>query len=485
MRANAESLTAKQRECAFDRVITGRASALVAILWLVGISGCFGEPSMQLPSVPAGDTETELKHALQALHDAAKAEPQSAERRGELAMAYDVNAFYQRAITVYGQAATLAGDEFHWPYYRALLLARIDNDYEAALQSLVDAIALDDGYVPAWLYRGQWLRELARLEEARAAYQRAAELGAGAPATVGTAHLLLDQRRFDEAVAVLEPLNADTPDPRIEALLGRAYRALGREEDARIASAKGSHATSAMQWLDPRLARRTPYIAGFSNLLQHAQSLIQAGRAREALTIAEALVAERPDDIAAINTLVWANAALKRFATAKTVLKDGLKRYPQEPRLHQMMANALLEQGDSDGARHHLEEITALAPDNARALEELGWLYAREGRSDEAVALLERALASGAREPKQVLYRLGLLDGAAERWSTAAGRFREATRLDAAFTMAYVHLARCLAEAGDFDEAKMALDWADRLGTHAKERASARRRIAALREGRR
>ena len=49
--------------------------------------------------------------------------------------------------------------------------------------------------------------------------------------------------------------------------------------------------------------------------------------------------------------------------------------------------------------------------------------------------------------------------------------------------MAYVHLARCLAETGDFDAADEALDWADRLGTHARERASARRRLATLQQG--
>jgi Flp pilus assembly protein TadD len=281
---------------------------------------------------------------------------------------------------------------------------------------------------------------------------------------MGRARLLVEERRFEEAVAILEPLNADAPDPRIEVLLGRAYRALGREEDARIAAAKGSSAPSRMQWLDPRLALRTPYIAGFGNRLQHAQNLIQAGRAKDALPLAEELLAERPDDLAAINTVVWANAALDRFGTAKSVLYAGIERYPEEPRLHQMLANAYLQEGDVGSARHHLEEVTKLAPSNARALEQLGWLLAQQGRPDDGIELLERALEAGAREPKQVLYRLGLLHGTEQRWQEAAARFEEAVRIDAAFTMAYVHLGRCRAEAGDFDGAREALDWADRLG---------------------
>ena len=453
------------------------ATGLALGIW---IGGCFGDPSMRLPEVPGDDVEADLVAVLQKLHDAAAQSPGAGEPRGELAMAYDVNGLDQRAIVVYGQAATLAPDEFAWPYFRALLMVRVDNDYAGALRSLDDAIARDDTYVPAWLSRGAWLRELDRPGEARTAYERAAELGAGAPAAMGLAHLLLDDGRFDEAVAMLEPLNIDTPDPRIDTLLSRAYRALGRDDDARIASARGRAATSAMQWLDPKLARQARYIAGYSNLLQHAENLIQAGRQKDALLIAETLVEQRPDDIAAINILVWANAALARLTEAKAVLRKGLELYPDEPRLHQMMANALLEQGHLDDARHHLERVTKLDPGNARGLENLGWLVARQGDTDAGIALLERALESGAPEPKQVLYRLGLLDGAAQRWSKAADRFRDAGTVDASFTMAYVHLGRCLAEAGDFDGARDALDWADRIGTHANERASARRRLAAL-----
>ena len=441
--------------------------------------GACADPSMRLPELPECDIDAELRNALQTLHDAALQEPKSGERRGQLAMAYDVNDFQQRAILVYEQAAKLAPEEPDWPYFRALLLARAATDYEAALQSLDAALPLDDGYVPAWLWRGEWLRELKRPQEAQAAYERARDLGAGAPALVGLAHLLLAAGRDDEAVALLEPSNAEQPDPRIDRLLGRAYRAIGRDDDARIAMARGRSAP-AMQWLDPKLARRVPLIAGYSNRLKHAQNLIQAGRQKDALAIAKMLVKERPDDVTAINTLVWSYAALGRFAEARLALRDGLAKFPNETRLHLMLANAHKERGDIGSARRELERVLALAPDNARALEQLGWLLARRGRPEEGITLLERALEKGAREPKEVLYRLGLLEGEAQRWPEAVARFQEAAQLDAAFTMAYVHLARCLAEAGRLDEARAALDWADRIDTHAEERASARRRLQAL-----
>ena len=454
-----------------------RAIARLALFALLG--GCSPDPSLELPALPEREIDAQLLDALQRLDDAARQDVESGQRRGELAMAYDVNDFHRRAIVVYGQAAKLAPDEFDWPYFRALLLARADTDYEAALRSLDAAIALNDGYVPAWLWRGEWLRELERPEEARAAYQRAADLGAGAPALVGLAHLLFAAERFDEAVALLEPLNAKQPDPRVDRMLGRAYRTIGRDEDADIALARGQSAPT-MQWLDPRMGRRAQYIAGFSNRLKHAQNLIQAGRQKDALAIAKDLVEERPDDVTSINTLVWAYAALGRLAEARLVLREALAKFPNETRLHLMLANAYQQQGDVAGERYQLERVLALAPDHARALEQLGWLLAQQGEVDEGIDLLERALEKGAREPKQLIYRLGLLEGAAKRWPKAIARFGEAAQLDAAFTMAHVHLGRCLAEAGRLDEARKALDWADRIGTHPEQRASARRRLQAL-----
>lgn len=434
---------------------------------------------MRLPPLPDRDIDAELRDALQAHHAAALQDVESGAQRGQLAMAYDVNDFHQRAIVVYGQAAQLAPGDFHWRYFRALLLARANTDYQAALDALDAAIALDDGYVAAWLWRGEWLRELKRPDEAQAAYERAAELGAGAPALVGLAHLLFAAGRFEEAVELLAPLNAEQPDPRVDRLLGRAYRALGRDEDSRIALARGQ-SVPAMQWLDPRLALRAPLIAGFSNRLKHAQSLIQAGRQKDALAIAKTLVEQRPDDITVINTLVWSYAALGRFAEARLALREGLAKFPNETRLHLMLANAYEQEGDVAGARRQLERVLALAPDHARALEQLGWLLARQGEPDEGIGLLEQALRNGAREPKQVLYRLGLLEGAAKRWPKAIAHFRQAAQLDAAFAMAHVHLGRCLAEAGRIDEAREALDWADRIGTHAEQIESARRRLQAL-----
>ena len=439
--------------------------------------GCGKDPVGELPQVPAGDEEPALILTLQNLHNAAQREPSDANARGRLAMAYDVNAFPERAIVVYGQAAQLDDGAFDWPYFRALLLAHTHTDYEGALESLDAALAIDDSYVPAWLSRGTWLRALNQPEDARAAFDEAAKLGAGAPAMVGIAQLYIDASQFEQAVALLEPLNAEAPDPRIDSLLARAYRALGQEALARVAAARGSAATTSMQWIDPKLGQHARFIAGFSNRLLHAQNMIKVGRRDDALDLARELVKEQPESISAINTLAWANVALGRIDAAQAVLEKGIDLHPNEPRIHQMMANAYRDEGDMDGSRRHLERVLEIDAENADALEDLGWLLAKAGETAKGIEMLERALTNGAPEPKRVLYRLGLLDGAEERWPAAAARFRDAAKIDAGFTMAYVHLARCLAEMGLVEDAKVTLEWADFIGSHPEERGAARLRI--------
>ena len=84
-----------------------------------------------------------------------------------------------------------------------------------------------------------------------------------------------------------------------------------------------------------------------------------------------------------------------------------------------------------------------------------------------------------------MLYTVGLIEGSTgrEHWPEAIERFQRAVAIDEASTIGYIYLGRCLAEAGRFDEAETALAWAELLGTHPKELASARLRMANLQAG--
>ena len=460
-----------------------RATALARLaLWaaLVTAAGCHKRVDAPvMPDLTAADER--LRAFLTRLHVGAVGAPESAELRGRLAMAYDANDFDEAAIAAYAQTEALDPTNFSWPYYRALLLGKA-GDFPQALAALDRAAAIDDTYVPLWLWCAEWLRELGRMEEANEAYDRAAAAGGDSLAQAGRAQILLDAGQAAEALAILEPLNKEHPHPHQERMLGQAYRMLGRAEDARIAMARGRDAAP-LRWLDPRMDQRRQYIEGYSGRLRYAQELVRGGRAQEALRVIEPLREEHATDTALVGTLAWAYNTNDQTDHALEVLKAGLAANPKHARYHRHLATVYRKRGDKKRQRHHLSLLLQANLADAWAHEELALLATQEGRYDEAIASYDAALAYGAASPANMHHSVGLIEGARENWDAAIVRFQKVVAIDEAFTIGHIYLGRCLAEAGRFDEARERLAWAERLGTHPTELADARARLRNIENG--
>ena len=212
------------------------------ILGLKALAVCVGfflvACSDQFATVETKDIDVDLEKRLSAALKAAKSSPRSGATRGQLAMTYDVNGFPDAALTTYAQAEALEPDSFEWPYFQAMLFAK-RNEPENAIVAMERALKLDPAYVPAWLLKGAWFVDLERLDDAKNAYAEAGRLGAGSPAIAGTARVLLLQGHPADAIKLLEPLSDAMRHPHLYRMLGGAYRALGRTEDAQIAFARG------------------------------------------------------------------------------------------------------------------------------------------------------------------------------------------------------------------------------------------------------
>ena len=427
--------------------------------------------------------DEDLSSLIDEMLEAVRVAPSSGAMRGRLGMAYDVNQFRNAAIETYAQAAALDPDEFSWPYYRSRLQGEAGLT-EEAVATVTQAIQVRDDYVPAWMWKGTWLLELNRFEEAREAFDRARELGAGSPAVAGVAQTLLSQGRFQEVLNLVEPAIAALKHPRFYQLLGQAYRGLGRVGDAQIALAQSGRGER-LEWRDPLLARRQDYVRGFGPRLAHAQALVRSGQHqrgfREIATLRKLYGTDgTPPEL--LGTEVWAHIQSESLDEALEVLREGVALHPDYVRFHTYFAHVYLIRGENDLAADHLRTVVDREPTNAWAHERLGNLASKAGRHEEALVAYDLALKHGSDNAVQVLHQAGLIEGMNERWPEAIDRFQKAVAIDASYAIGHIYLGRCLAEAGRFEEAEAALAWAERIGTHPKELGSARKRIVELKE---
>ena len=434
--------------------------------------------------------DPDTRKLLESMLEQVRANPASGEARGQLGMAYEINGYGDAALVSYEQAEALGPKAFLWPYFRALLLGchvmssaacsgqRID--YVAALQSVDRALAIDAAYVPAWLWRGAWLQELGRLDEAAAAYRRARELGGEeASAAFGLARILLRQGRPGEALAVLEPRTGKYSHPAIYRLLGRSYQLLGRAEDAHIAFARGRK-DRVLVWRDPREAGKQQFVVSYGGRLQAAVNALEAGQYGVAVQHFEALRGVRPDNPDLLRHLGTAYLRVGQRARARDVLRRGLEIDPDNYHLNLHMAGVYREAGLPGRALAYIQRAIDAVPARGRAHYLLARILMDQGKYDDARAAFDTALQYGVNNPADVLHTAGMLEIMQQRWGEAAARFEQAVSLDESFVRGYAILARTRAEQGRFEEAHAALDWAARLGIDAAKLAAARRHVADL-----
>lgn len=424
--------------------------------------------------------DVDLAALLDKLHAEVRLRPESSVAWGRLGMAYEINDYQEAAIDVYRRAEALDGEAFNWPYFRALLLAKA-GDVEAALAALDTALEIDDGYAPGWLWRGSWLRDLGRFDDAIAAFERGGELGAESIANAGIAQTYLRQSRVEEALALLAPLAERSRHPQIYRLLSRAQQALGNVEEARIAAARGRNAAP-LEWRDPRHVEKWGFLASYGGRLVHAEQLLKSDQFKDAEDVLAPMLETYPDDEAVLANLAMAVGRSGDMERAFALVERGQALNPAYYRFNNVLASLHFQQDEYEEALRHLRKSVEIDPVQAWPYERMGSILMRLERYDEALAAFDQALQYGAEKPERLHYTAGMIEGARERWPEAIARFQSATTVHQAFTKAFVYLGRSLAEAHRFDEAKSALAWADRLGTHAEDLRSARTRLAELEE---
>lgn len=213
-----------------------------------------------------------------------------------------------------------------------------------------------------------------------------------------------------------------------------------------------------------------------SKLRPRVDACLRQGRFAEAEQACRAALENDPEDPDARGLLGIVKLKAQQPAVAAEWLRDALSATPDDTNLSTALAEACYRLGQHERARELLHRVLGRAPGSVTALHLLGVIDSALGNDHEAFESLERALelkpsntrvlgdlllaqrALGdydgalARAQKAIrrkakdpylLNNAGILNQELGRMEEAAGLFRQALRLDPAFTSAHANLVGC------------------------------------------
>jgi tetratricopeptide (TPR) repeat protein len=316
------------------------------------------------------------------------------------------------------------------------------------------------------------------------------------------AGVLADALRYDEAVAAYEdqlkargvnadaPLTADSDKEAARPLLERIInlqRQAGRLDDALATAARMRRLLGAN---DPRAdfysvavlreqgKRREALAAARAARLKHpgaseflsleAETLAELGQVEEGATLLRARITGNAEDdypayLSIANLYLQAGRGKEAVAAARKLLELAPPTQPQlVAQALVMLASAQERAGDPKGAEESLRRILAKAPNDATALNNLGYFLTERGeRLPDALDMIKRAVKAEPTNPNYldslgwVYFKLGQLDEA-ERY------LNDAARRNTRSSTVQEHLGDLYQKRGKLEEARAA--WRKALG---------------------
>ena len=322
-----------------------------------------------------------------------------------------------------------SGGDWRWTYARALIL--LERGGGSAVPAMLQRVtSRAPQFAPAWLRLGDAEFKAGRPEAARAAWERARQLGdperppsspprvvevpVSAYASLGMARLALAGGAPDEARELLEQVVADTPGfgPAIR-LLAEAYRALGRDAEAARAVYRAGR-------LPPFAPYADPIVDGLARESRHSTLLLRL----------------------ASEVTLSVNGAWSEYLTRRAVEFE-----PDNPDAVLKLARVLRTFGRNAEALGLFERYHQMVPGDVQGLAHIGSCLSAMGRLGEAESYLRRALAGGGDPVTH--FNLGLLLVTTGRVDEGIREYERALERDPIYSDARGNLAAALARRGD------------------------------------
>jgi len=294
-------------------------------------------------------------------------------------------------------AATLGGEALITAHVNEATLRLKAKDYARAEASVAEALKLSPDFVPALLLKAQIARERKDYATAIAAARRVIDLDAAGERQTYTQlpRLYAEAGRVEEGLQFMRAQVAAHPD------LGEARAALGSLLLRSGDKAAAERELLASLQIDPTLG----------------------------------------DPLAELHTLYQGTA---KIPTLEGIVRKGLALNEQSVVHHNWMGLILEWNKDRSGAEREFRRAMELDPDYAPTMANLGAMYGRSNRLDEAVVILKRAVAKDDSN-LEAWVNLGAAQGrlnhpkeAIAALETARGKGMKTTTLYNALALAYL-----------------------------------------------
>lgn len=318
----------------------------------------------------------ELAMAAQEYEKALELDPQNLKALENLANYYSaINA--RKALEYYNKYLEVDPDDAEI-YFQMGFLYQKEGDVQRTLGAFKKSVELDPQQVASHLA----MAELFELRKSTAAaieqYAFCVQLDPRNPAFYARlGHLYYDSKNWDEAASQFQSARALEPQDAAN------YYYL-----ARIAEEKE-------QWLEAgKLAEKAyslSHDAQFLPLLAYYLTLQH--RTRDAVGWLEKARKADPQNSNVLLFLGIDYLELNKLAKAKEVLEAGTAAFPKDPQLHFQLGITRDRIGRFDLAEEEFNRVLTIDPDNAAAMNYLGYSYADRGiQLEKAGALLARAV---------------------------------------------------------------------------------------------
>ncbi len=225
----------------------------------------------------------------------------------------------------------------------------------------------------------------------------------------------------------------------------------GRDEHEKL------HYVDARRLFEKAVALDSNFALAYHYLSRACGALIDVPGSRMAIEKAKALSARAPEKerlaIEARYATVIERNPLQRLA----LLEEMVRKYPQEKRFHDELAQTYQARGMVHEAQMQYESAIQLDPDFASPTNGLAYIYAAQGHYEKAVEALQRyaTLSPGDANPfdsmGEIYLQMGNLD-------ESIARYREALRVEPSFYAAYRSLAYVYALKEEYTECLLLVD---------------------------